>query len=211
MVVFHMGTMYSGKTERLIKAIKLSEKLNMSVLAFKPAVDTKGGTYLKSRAIKEKYPSILIHKAGDITKTLEQKAKENNKTLEEYVFKLEVHIDEVQFLTEDTVEEIFYLEYKYKISFQLYGLVSDFTQRMFTGTKRIIELGAVIKKLTCDCFYCRDEEATSNLRTVNGEPVFEGDLIIIAEEDFYHPVCNSCYLEEKRKKEIMNSNTEIGI
>ena len=82
-----------------------------------------------------------------------------------------------------------------------YSLKTDFLGHFFNGSKRLFEVGEVVKIANisiCDC----GKEALYNARQINGEYVTEGDQIVIDMEGDvrYRPVCGPCFLTKVLKK-----------
>ena len=69
----------------------------------------------------------------------------------------------------------------------------------FDGSTRLLLLADDIEELKtiCSC----GSKATQNLRLINGQPVFEGEQIVIDDHTKveYEGVCGKCYLKMRRK------------
>jgi thymidine kinase len=109
-------------------------------------------------------------------------------------------VDEAQFLTPEQVDELYYITKKYDIPVLCYGLRCDFQMKGFPGSTRLLEIADDIKELKTIC-RC-GQKATQNLRTLNGEPIFEGNQVLIdgSSDVQYEGVCGGCYLRLKNKR-----------
>lgn len=87
------------------------------------------------------------------------------------------------------------LSYFYGIPFIFYGLKVDFMSNLFPASKRLIELADDIQQCIgiCEC----GKKAQQNLRLNDGEPVFDGEQIMIGGNESYVAVCNKCYYQYK--------------
>lgn len=201
----YTGTMNSGKTTQLLLRKHAMEERQADTMIMKPIVDTKGGNCLSSRAISEEYPCILIETDKKYKPNMNflKYEVEHSDTLPDVIY-----IDEVQFLTPTEMEEIFEFHEEYKINIEMYGLMADFKQEMFQSTKRAIELGVEIIRIETFCDVCI-APAVTNIRKLNGEATFEGEIIQIGKEETYSVLCYSCYAKEKKNWELKKINKQF--
>lgn len=182
---FKYGAMNSGKSDTLLKTAFNYTERGLTVIIIKPAIDSKGGAKIVTRAGYEKNVDIL---AGDDMNLEKEVLKNNNVAV--------VLVDESQFLTHEHISQLFHLAKGHDISVICYGLRADFRTEMFPGSKRLFEVADNIEKLPTMCF-C-GSQAEFNTRKLNGEYVFRGDQVAIDGEDKveYDPLCGKCYQRE---------------
>ena len=129
-----------------------------------------------------------------------------NESIEKYYNKLDeiscVLVDEAQFLSEKQVDELYYITKYYNIPVICYGLKTDFQSKLFTGSKRLLELSDELDELITIC-RC-GKRAKFNARFINDKFTLKGDTNLIdgsVSNVKYIPLCGKCYLDEKRKYE----------
>lgn len=115
-----------------------------------------------------------------------------------------VLVDESQFLTEGQIEELASIVDSYNVPVICYGLRTDFRGKLFNGSRALMEMADSIEEIVTLCRYCK-HKATHNLRTNDGEPVFDGEQIQIGDEE-YLPVCRGHFYSAKEKYEFKKCN-----
>ena len=103
--------------------------------------------------------------------------------------------DEIQFAKEHHIDELARIADDLNVPVLCFGLLTDFQGKLFEGSKRLVELADKIQEIKTICWYC-GHKARMNMRTIDGEPVFEGEQIQIGDEE-YLPVCRKCYMSFK--------------
>lgn len=191
---FRYGAMNSGKTTMLLQTAHNYEEQGMKIIIIKPMVDTKGKDKIISRLGIERTVDIRLTEQDSIMDCIREKYKNN-------AFKPNaIIVDEAQFLQPFQVDELFELTKTFDIPVLAYGLRCDFRMSGFPGATRLLEIADDITELKtiCKC----GKKATQNLRFVNGEPTFNGDIISIdgaSNEIEYKSVCGKCYLKIRKK------------
>ena len=188
---FRYGAMNCGKSSALMQVAYNYEQNNKKVIVIKSEIDTKGNNYLESRIGLKRKVDILL---------------KENESIEKYYNKLDeiscVLVDEAQFLSEKQVDELYYITKYYNIPVICYGLKTDFKSKLFTGSKRLLELSDELDELItiCRCGI----RAKFNARFINDKFTLKGDTNLIdgsVSNVKYIPLCGKCYLDEKRKYE----------
>lgn len=100
-------------------------------------------------------------------------------------------VDEAQFLSQQLIEELLALTIVADIPVIAYGLKTDYQNKLFEGSKALLELSDSIEEIKTTCFYC-ERKATGNLKLVNDKPVFSGDQIELGADEMYRPCCKTC-------------------
>ena len=165
-----LGSMYSGKTSRLVEIYKQCQFCNMSVIVINHTIDNRYDNNLMSTHDQIKIPCLKTETLMDLS------IIESNVIL----------INEGQFFPdlEEFVEKM--LEHKKKI--YVCGLDGDFQRKKFGQILNLIPLCDKVTKLTSLCSLCK-----------NGTPgifskriTFEKEQTVVG-SDNYIPVCRSCY------------------
>ena len=149
---FRYGTMGSAKTAMaLMHQFNFEEKNNRALLA-KPATDTRTNEVWSRIGIKE---SAI---------TLEQLCKMEFYELSLYKV---IIIDEAQFCEPKQVEFLSKIADTIDIPVFAYGLKTDYTSKLFEGSKRLLELADEIEEVKTSC-WC-GHSAKFNARIVEGK------------------------------------------
>lgn len=184
---FRYATMNAGKSYDLIKVANNYEEKGVKVLTLKPSIDTKEKNYISSRIGIKREADYLID--GSIIELLTGKLDDVSC----------IFVDEAQFLTAKQVDELDIISKVLDIPVVCYGLRVNFQNKMFEGSKRLMELADELSQIEtmCEC----GNIARSVGRKVSGEYVSSGDEVIIDGEDDieYVPLCEECYLKKVKK------------
>jgi len=177
---FRHGTMGSAKTLNLLAVAHSYQLQNKRVLILKPALDTRFGEgSVRSRSGLEKPADRLV----------DEQTRLSPSDLEGILCIL---VDEAQFLAPAFVEHLHDIARDQKIPVICYGLRTDFSTRLFPGSKRLLELSDSIEEIKNTCHYC-NRKAVFNMRLVGGRPVTDGPQLLLGAEETYLPVCPTCY------------------
>lgn len=186
---FKYGTMNSSKSAQLIMVDYNYKDQGKETLIFKPVLDTRDGAFVKSRALDTKVDAILVEK-----------------TLEDFMFKMTqdlmpncVLVDEVQFMPENQVDELARIVDLLNVPVICFGLMTDFQSKLFGGSKRLVELGAILEEIKTVCWDCK-ARAVHNMRLLDGKPTFDGEQVQVGGNESYKPVCRKCYRKAKNRE-----------
>jgi thymidine kinase len=166
------GSMFSGKTEELIRRLKRAKIANQKVEIFKPKVDTR---YDETKVVSHDANYILSTPVEDPGKILE---------LAEGVDV--VGIDEAQFFSEDltTVCQQLALRGTRVI---IAGLDMDFKGNPFGPIPQLLAVAEYITKVHAICQHC------GNLAVYSYRKSKEEDTVVLGEKDSYEARCRTCY------------------
>jgi thymidine kinase len=89
--------------------------------------------------------------------------------------------DEAQFYTAAHVEQLAKIVDELQIDVFAFGILSDFRTRLFPGSQRLVELADRMNVLQVEALCWCGRRATHNARTVNGEMVTEGEVIVVGD------------------------------
>jgi thymidine kinase len=185
---YKKGTMNSKKSADLIMTNHNYIEQDKRTLVFKPKSDTKTGSFVSSRALDIKIPAITVGEG----------VKRGMFYLTQAVKPDCVLVDEVQFMPVHQIDELGEIVDLLGIPVIVYGLVTDFQTKMFDGSRRLFEIGAMQEELITVCWECKSR-AVYNMRLKDGVPIFTGEQIMIGGNESYKPVCRSCYNKAKVK------------
>ena len=189
---FKYATMNSGKSLDLIRTVYNYEENGYKVLVLKPKIDTKGDDYIVSRVGIKRKVDYLVKPEDKILELIKEDIKDI-KT---------IFVDEAQFLKKEQVDELFLISKKYDIDVICYGLRNNFKMEGFEGSIRLLEIAEELDELKtmCKC----GNIARYVGRKVNGEYVFDGDVVVIdgTANVEYIPLCGDCFLREVRNIEL---------
>lgn len=166
------GSMFSGKTEELIRRLKRAKIANMQVEIFKPAVDTR---YHKS--------NIVSHNEN----TINALAVDSSSNILELVGHCEVvGIDEAQFFDKEIVEVCIELANKGKRVI-VAGLDMDYLGKPFGPMPNLLSIANYVTKLHAVCIKCGGI-ASYSYRITN-----ENSQVVLGEKDHYEARCRNCF------------------
>ena len=166
------GSMFSGKTEELIRRLKRAKIANQKVEIFKPKVDTR---YDEVKVVSHDDNSILATPIETSKKILE---------LTEGIGV--VGIDEAQFFDNDLPEVCQALALRGKRVI-IAGLDMDFRGQPFGPMPHLLAVAEYITKVHAICQHC------GNLATHSYRLAADGDQVVLGEKDLYEPRCRTCY------------------
>ena len=180
------GCMFAGKTEELIKRIKVLQYAKKQVIAIKPTIDNRysddmiashAGTLMKCICVD-------IHDLASIEKLV------NDKNVDAVV------IEEVQFFDEGIVEICEALA-KAKKRVIVAGLDTDFRGEPFPIMASLLAKAEFITKLSAVCVSC-GAPATKTQRLINGKPAKYSDpVVLVGASECYEARCRTCHKVEK--------------
>ncbi len=169
------GSMFSGKTEELIRRLRRADIAKLNVKIFKPAIDTRYSDVEivshDAKAIK----SIPVQKAFDILKYIDENVDV-------------VGIDEAQFFDNDLIEVCNKLANN-GIRVIVAGLDMDFMGKPFGPMPQLMAIAEYVTKVHAICIRCGALAHYSHRKTASKQQVELG------EKDKYEPLCRQCYIK----------------
>lgn len=178
------GSMFSGKTEELIRRLRRAQIARQNVQVFKPALDKRyDETNLASHSGLG-LEAIPVEHAFDIETKLQ-----SGVTV--------IGIDEVQFFDADIVPLVKKLA-NTGLRVIMAGLDLDFRGEPFGPMPQLLCESEYVSKLHAICMVC-GEEACRTQRLVNGEPAYYDDpIILVGAAEAYEPRCREHHLIPRR-------------
>ena len=89
--------------------------------------------------------------------------------------------DEAQFYTGLQIEQLAKVVDELQIDVFAFGILSDFRTALFEGSRRLVELADRMNVLQVEALCWCGKRATHNARTVDGEMVTEGEVIVVGD------------------------------
>ena len=165
------GSMFSGKTEELIRRLKRVEIANLKVEIFKPSVD------MRYDDVK-----IVSHDANKIQST----PVANSQTILLLAQDVDVvGIDEAQFFDDQITNVCEQLALK-GIRVIVAGLDMDYQGKPFGQMPNLLATADYITKLHAICMKC------GNIANVSYRKIAGGGQVLLGEKDLYEPRCRVC-------------------
>ncbi|MBK7795373.1 MAG: thymidine kinase [Saprospiraceae bacterium] len=166
------GSMFSGKTEELIRRLKRARIANQKVEIFKPSKDTR----YDDRKVVSHDENALLSQPIEHSKDILQVSEETKV----------IGIDEAQFFDLELTQicEQLALQGKRVI---VAGLDMDYRGIPFGPIPHLLSTAEYITKVHAICPHC------GNLATHSYRLSQEGDQFLLGEKDLYEPRCRTCF------------------
>jgi thymidine kinase len=166
------GSMFSGKTEELIRRLKRVEFAQQKLLLFKPAIDNR---YHEEQVVSHIGSSLVAIPVNNSAEILKHWKKERI-----------VAIDEAQFFDAGLVQICTDLA-KHGVRVIIAGLDMDYLGKPFGPMPDLLCMAEYVTKVHAICVSCGNLAQYSHRTTKD-----EGQVLVGAVEK-YEPLCRSCY------------------
>lgn len=166
------GSMFSGKTEELIRRLRRAEFAKQRVEVFKPSVDTR---YAKAEVVSHDSTSLRGKPVGSSAELL--RLPEDVEV---------VGLDEAQFFDEGLPAVCGELSSK-GVRVIAAGLDMDFLGRPFGPMPHLLSMAEYVTKVHAICVRCGALAAFSHRISAGS------DLVQLGEKDSYEPLCRVCF------------------
>lgn len=173
------GSMFSGKTEELIRRMKRATFARQRVVIFKPQIDKR---YSEANVVshdRNEIPSTPIAKASDIITSL-ARTKDGEFDIDV------VGIDEAQFFDMRLVDVCNELAGS-NVRVIIAGLDMDFKGIPFGPIPSLCAVADDVTKVHAICVKC------GSLAYVSHRLVHDDNRVLIGEQTEYEPLCRECY------------------
>jgi len=172
------GSMFSGKTEELIRRLKRAEIAKLKVEIFKPKID-----------VRYSEEEVVSHDENSIRSTPVESAG----NIELLVGDVDViGIDEAQFFDMGLVDTCNNLANQ-GIRVIVAGLDMDFQGKPFGPIPALFAIAEYITKVHAICIRC------GNLAQFSHRIADKDELVLLGEINEYEPLCRLCYKEAAKK------------
>ncbi len=166
------GSMFSGKTEELIRRLKRAKIANLRVKIFKPSVD-----------IRFHRKNIVSHDENTIPSTPVDQSQTILKLAKDVDV---VGIDEAQFFDNqlgDVCEKLAFRGIRVIVA----GLDMDFMAKPFGQMPFLLAKADYITKLHAICVKC------GNIANYSYRKTMDDEQVLLGKKDIYEPRCRICY------------------
>ena len=166
------GSMFSGKTEELIRRLRRAQFAGLKVEIFKPSLDNR---YSETRVVSHDDKSIISTPVDNSSAILLLAGDVNV-----------VGIDEAQFFDRSIVEVCNELADK-GIRIIIAGLDMDFAGKPFGPMPALLAIAEYVTKVHAICMRC------GNLAQYSFRKSEEEQVVLLGEKNLYEPLCRTCY------------------
>ncbi|MCR5571913.1 MAG: thymidine kinase [Bacteroidales bacterium] len=166
------GSMFSGKTEELIRRLRRAQFANQEIAVFKPAVDNRYSA-----------EDVVSH---DLHSVRSQPVTDPKKMLEIGPDVRVVGIDEAQFFDASLVEVCQALADR-GVRVIVAGLDTDYLGKPFGPMPALLAIAEDVQKVHAICVKC------GNLANHSHRLAKSRELVLLGEKDAYEPLCRDCY------------------
>jgi thymidine kinase len=169
------GSMFSGKTDELIRRLRRATIARQKVQVFKPAIDNRYSEEKVTSHAGSDYSALPVQRAAEILDNLKR-----DTTV--------VAIDEAQFF-DDQVISITQRLADRGVRVIVAGLDTDFRGEPFGPMPVLIAQAEFVDKLHAICMVC-GESASRTQRLVNGKPArYDDPVVIVGASELYEARC----------------------
>ena len=166
------GSMFSGKTEELIRRLRRAQFAGLKVEIFKPSTDKR---FSESKIVSHDEKSIVSTPVENPSSIL---LLAGNVRV--------VGIDEAQFF-DDTIVDVCSRLADNGIRVVVAGLDMDFKGNPFGPMPELLAIAEYITKLHAICMRC------GNLAQYSFRKSEEEQVVLLGEKDKYEPLCRDCF------------------
>lgn len=178
------GSMFSGKTEELIRRLRRARIAHQPVQVFKPILDTRYHVEKVTSHAGSEFEATPVARASDVLPLVR-----SNTTV--------VALDEAQFFDDDVCLLAHALTER-NIRVIIAGLDQDFRGEPFGPMPRLIATAEQVDKLHAICTVCGNE-ASRTQRLINGQPAFFDDpVVVVGASELYEARCRNHHTVPRR-------------
>ncbi|WP_163969486.1 thymidine kinase [Oceanobacillus halotolerans] len=190
------GSMFSGKSEELIRRVRRATYANLMVRVFKPAIDNRYAG-----------DSVVSHNGTSTVAQPVRSSKEISQYIDEEVDI--IGVDEAQFFDEDIVLVADELANK-GIRVIVAGLDTDFRGEPFGPMPKLMALSESVTKLNAICPVC-GSPASRTQRLINGKPAsYDDPVILVGASESYEPRCRHHHeVPNKPSRQLIKTLSEV--
>ncbi|MEK7691406.1 MAG: thymidine kinase [Bdellovibrionota bacterium] len=171
------GSMFSGKTEELVRRLKRAQIARQKTQVFKPTIDDRYSVDHVQSHDANRMPSIQVNHAAEILQLVEHNTRV-------------VGIDEAQFFDETVVEVAQTLAYR-GVRVIVAGLDMDFRAKPFGPMPHLLAVAENVTKLSAVCVVCGNP--ASRTQRVAGDVGQTAAQIAVGAKEMYEARCRFCH------------------
>ena len=166
------GSMFSGKTEELIRRLRRAQFAGLKVEIFKPSLDNR---YSETRVVSHDDKSIISTPVDNASAILLLAGDVNV-----------VGIDEAQFF-DNSIVEVCSTMADNGIRLVIAGLDMDFMGKPFGPMPALLAIAEYVTKVHAICMRC------GNLAQYSFRKSGDEQVVLLGEKNLYEPLCRNCY------------------
>ncbi len=168
------GSMFSGKTEELMRRLRRALFAGQKVEIFKPSVDVR---YSETRIVSHDEKSVSSTPVENASSILLLAGEADV-----------VGIDEAQFFDDSIIEVSNELADR-GVRVVIAGLDMDFNGTPFGPMPRLMAIAEYVTKVHAICVRCGSLAHYSHRKSK------EEKIVLLGEKDVYEPLCRNCFLK----------------
>ena len=169
------GSMFSGKTDELIRRLRRATIARQKIQVFKPVIDNRYGVDKVTSHAGTVFHAIPVGSSAEVRKFLEKDTSV-------------VGIDEAQFFDEGIIQIANELA-KRGVRVIVAGLDTDFRGEPFGCMPVFMATAERVDKLQAICMVC-GESASRTQRLLNGQPAnYDDPVVIVGASEMYEARC----------------------
>ncbi|AQQ55153.1 thymidine kinase [Planococcus lenghuensis] len=169
------GSMFSGKSEELIRRIRRAQFAKQQIAVFKPRIDDR---YSKEAVVSHNGSTVIAHPISHSDEMWKYITDEFDV----------IAIDEAQFFDEAITENVQKLaDHGFRVI--VAGLDQDFRGKPFGPMPDLLSVAEQVTKLQAVCTVC-GSPASRTQRLIDGRPAGADDpIILVGASEAYEPRC----------------------
>ena len=175
------GSMFSGKTEELIRRIKRAKIANQKIKVFKPIIDSRSKNFIESHD-ESKLECIEVKSSNEILKKIDNCDV--------------IAIDEAQFF-DDQIVSVCNKIANNGVRVIIAGLDMDYLGNPFGPMPNLMAISEYVTKVHAVC------KQSGNIANYSFRKNNKKDIVVIGEKDKYEPLSRSVFYKK------MNKNKKI--
>ncbi len=169
------GSMFSGKTDELIRRLRRARIAKQQVQVFKPVIDNRYAVEKVTSHAGSEFAATPIQQAADLLPLVEP-----DTTV--------VALDEAQFFGPDVCEVCRTLAAR-GVRIVVAGLDQDFRGEPFGPMPELLAIAEHVDKLHAICAVCGGE-ASRTQRLINGRPaLYDDPIVVVGASEMYEARC----------------------
>ena len=172
------GSMFSGKTEELIRRLRRAQFAGQKVEIFKPSLDKR---YSETRVVSHDDKSIISTPVDNASAILLLAGDVDV-----------VGMDEAQFF-DDSIIEVCNVLADNGVRIVIAGLDMDFMGKPFGPIPALLAVAEYVTKVHAICMRC------GNLAQYSFRKSEDSQVVLLGEKNLYEPLCRNCYNEALKK------------
>ncbi|PLR96608.1 thymidine kinase [Bacillus sp. T33-2] len=188
------GSMFSGKSEELIRRVRRTQFAKQKIAVFKPKIDNR---YSEEAVVSHNGTSIMAKPVAHSTDIFQHITPDMDV----------IAIDEVQFFDNEIVRVVQHLaDSGHRVI--VAGLDQDFRGEPFGQMPDLMAIAELVTKLQAVCAVC-GSPASRTQRLINGAPAsYDDPVILVGASESYEPRCRHHHEVPRSRNEMQSNSTQ---